>query len=294
MLKREYGRLLSQYTSFKIGGPVFCWLEPEDLQDLLEILYVAEGLKKPVFFIGKGSNLLVNDSGFDGICVHLRKGFDVIEMEEGDIIRVGAGCPVPVLVNKTVEWGLTGCEFLAGVPGSFGGALFMNAGVRDVQNPERMLEVKDIALDIDVVDIKNRERETLRKEDIGFGYRSSGLDGKCIISGRLKLDKSDRGIIRENISHFLEKRKWMQGLGFPTAGSVFKNPICNEPVGRLIEECNLKGTRIGGAEISRAHGNFIVNVDNASAGDVIGLIELAKRRVKEKFGIDLELELKLI
>lgn len=294
MLRRECGRLLSKCTTLRVGGPVSSWLEAEDIKDLLEAIKAAEDEKKDITLIGRGSNILARDQGFDGIAVCLGKGFNFIETEEYPVVRVGAGTPVSLLVRKTAESGLTGCEFLAGIPGTFGGALFMNAGVRDIENPRKMIEVKDIILDVDVLDVKNRKRRTLKKEDIKFKYRSSGLDGRCIISGRLNLDEADRGWIEDRIGRYMKKREWISALGFPSAGSVFKNPDSSRPAGRLIEECGLKGMRVGGAEISKAHANFIVNVGGATSDDIMQLIGLAKERVNEKFGIDLELELKII
>ncbi|MBU1887632.1 MAG: UDP-N-acetylmuramate dehydrogenase [Candidatus Omnitrophica bacterium] len=294
MLRREYGKLLSRHTTLKIGGPVFCWIEPENINDLLSAITIAGDLQKDLAIIGAGSNILAREQGFDGIAVYLGRGFDFIEKEEDDIVKVGPGLPVSLLVKKTAEWGLTGCEFLAGIPGSFGGALFMNAGARDIEDPGRMREVKDIVVDVDVINVKNIKKETLKRKDIPFTYRSSGLDGGCVISGRLKLEKAGEEIIRKKIESFVKSREWMKKLGFPSAGSVFKNPDSAMPAGRLIEESGLKGARVGGAEISKAHANFIVNTGGATSKDVMELIELARKNVRDKFGIELELELKLI
>ncbi|MFH1853821.1 MAG: UDP-N-acetylmuramate dehydrogenase [Candidatus Omnitrophota bacterium] len=294
MLRCEYGKLLSSHTTLRIGGPVFCWIEPENISDLFESIAMAEDRKKAFAIMGRGSNVLAAAQGFDGVAVYLNKGFDFIEKEGEDVVKVGSGLPLSLLVERTTEWGLTGCEFLAGIPGSFGGALFMNAGTRDVDNPEIMREAKDIVLDAAVLDIKTKEKATLKKNEIAFKYRASGLDGKCVISGRLKLDKADKSAIENRVKCFMKKREWIKMLGFPSAGSVFKNPANAKPAGRLIEECGLKGAKVGGAEISNAHANFIVNTGNATSNDVIKLIEQVRSRVNEKFGINLELELKVL
>lgn len=294
MLKHEYGKLLSGYTTLKVGGPAFCWLEPENINDLLEAVELAEREKKDIVIIGGGSNILARGKGFSGIVIRLGKEFSFIDREKDNVVRVGAGLPLSLLAKKTAEWGLTGCEFLTGIPGSFGGALFMNAGVRDIEDPVRMLEVKDIILDADALDVRSRKRYILKKEDIGFAYRSSNLKERCVISGRLKLEKAGEDEIKERTGRFVKARQWIKALGFPSAGSVFKNPAGSKPAGILIEECGLKGARVGGAGISDSHANFIVNLGGASSDDVMSLIDLAKKKVKEKFDIDLELELKLL
>ncbi|MFC1667186.1 UDP-N-acetylmuramate dehydrogenase [Candidatus Omnitrophota bacterium] len=293
-LKREYKKALSHHTSLKIGGPVFCWLEAQDINDVLEAASIAEEQKKTLAVIGKGSNILAQDKGFDGIAINLGKGFDYIERQGDEIIMAGSGASLPGLVATSAELGLAGCEFLSGIPGSFGGAIFMNAGVRDVNNAGTIREIKDIVLDVDVMDFRDKKRKTLKNADINFSYRSSGLDERCILGARIKLKKDERDAIINRIDSYMKKREWIQRLGFPSAGSIFKNPDRANPAGKLIEGCGLKGERIGGAEISDIHANFIVNVGGATSTDVLGLVKLAKRSVKEKFNIDLELELKII
>lgn len=294
MLKCEYGKLLAHCTSLKIGGPVFCWLEPENFEDVLEAILVAENNKKTLAIIGHGTNLLAQDSGFNGVVIRLGRGFDYIEKEKDEIVRIGASAAISRLVKQAADWGLGGCEFLSGIPGSFGGAVFMNAGVRDIKHQEIQREIKDIILDIDVIDLKDKKRKSLERHDIYFAYRSSGLDGKCILGGRIKLKKDDKDIIDNQIDSFMKKREWIRGLGFPSVGSVFKNPATDSPAGRLIESCGLKGKRIGGAEISRLHANFIVNTGSAMSKDVLNLMELAKKSVKERFDIELEREIRII
>lgn len=294
MIKRESGKLLSDCTTFKIGGPVSFWLEPEDFDDLLEAVSIAENSNRQLAIMGKGSNILAGDSKFDGVIINLGRGFSYIEDEEGGMLRVGAAVSISRLLKECTRSGLTGCEFLAGIPGSLGGAVFMNAGVREVQDAGRLREIKDIILEVDVLDLKDKKRKALKRKDIDFSYRSSGLDGKCVLGAAIKLKKDKEDAVKRRIDSFMKKREWIQRLGFPTAGSIFKNPDSENTAGRLIEQCGLKGRRAGGAEISRIHANFIVNTGGAMAKDVLELIELAKRSVKQKFGIDLELELKVI
>jgi len=292
-MKIRYGELLSNHTSLKIGGVIFCWLEPENADDILEAAQIAEKGKKPIVVIGRGSNILASDNGFDGIVINLNRGFDFIEKESEDVLNVGAAVPISRLVRQSAKEGLSGCEFLSGIPGSFGGAVFMNAGVRDTSDVRPCIEVKDIISSVDIIDLKSKKRETLKKDKIDFSYRSSGLDGKCILGARLKLKKDDKKAVYNRINSFMKSREWINDLGF-SAGSVFKNPDKENPAGRLIESCDLKGKRIGGAEISSKHANIIVNAGRAKSRDVEDLIELAKSRVEKKFNITLQLEIRII
>lgn len=294
MLKQGYKRLLSQYTSLKIGGPALCWLEPEGFDDILECISIAETKARPLVIIGRGTNILVQDEGLDAVVMNLRKGFDCIEREENVIVKIGSGLSIARLVRECAEWGLGGCEFLAGIPASFGGALFMNAGVRETDNAEIKREMKDIVVDVDVIDLKDKKRKNLKRDEIDFTYRSSGLAGKCILGARIKLETEKREIINNRIDSFMKKREWIRRLRFPSAGSIFKNPDNNNSAGRLIDLCGLKGRRIGGAEISMVHANVIVNTGGATSKDVLDLIDLARSSVKKEFGIDLELELKVM
>ena len=290
----RYNEPLSRHTSFRIGGPAYCWLEPENAEGILEAVSLADNSNKKFIIAGQGTNLLVKDEGFDGVIIHLAKGFDTCRIESGDIIKAGAGLSAAKLVKYAFEEGLSGCEFLTGIPGGLGGAVFMNAGVRSLEEPDRFIEIKDIILDAEILDLKDRKIKALARKDIDFKYRSSGLVGKIILGARFKLRKGRKEDIRERIGVFNKKRDWLGKIGFPNAGSVFKNPEPDKPAGMLIESCGLKGRSIGGAQISAAHANVIVNTGNATAKDVLGLIDLARASVKQKFGIDMELEIRII
>lgn len=294
MLKREYRKLLSHHTSLRIGGPALCLVESENIDDLLQAVAFAKRRRYPVIVIGNGSNILAQDRGFDGVVIKLGRGFDYINKDKDNIVEAGSSVPLSRLIKKCVEWGLGGCEFLSGIPGSLGGAIFMNAGVRSVDAAEQFKEMKDIVMDVEVIDLENAQRERLERSSIPFTYRSSGLNGKCILGARLMLKEEEKAVVSNRISAFLKRREWVSRLGYPSAGSVFKNPDTNNPAGRLIEDCSLKGRRVGGAEISKAHANFIVNTGGAMSGDVMALIALARNEVKKKFDIELELELKVI
>ena len=170
----------------------------------------------------------------------------------------------------------------------------MNAGVRQMKDLGQHNEIKDIIVDVDVLDFADRKTKRLKRDKIGFSYRSSGLRGKCILAARIRLENDKKTAIINRMDSFMKGRRWIQGLGFPSAGSIFKNPEGKDPAGRLIEACGLKGKRIGGAEISTVHANVIVNTGGATSRDVSGLIELVRSRVKNRFGIELELELEIM
>lgn len=290
----RYNEPLSRHTSFKIGGPAYCWAQPENQEGILEAVSLARAKNKKLTVVGKCTNLLVKDEGFDGVMICLGKGFEKIQAEGEGIVRAGAALSAAKLVRYVLDLGLGGCEFLTGIPGNVGGAVFMNAGARSPEDPAKFNEIKDILLDAEVLDLKSGAIKVLSAKDIDFKYRYSGLDGKIILGASFKLKSDKKDNIRDRISAFNKKREWFIKIRFPNAGSVFKNPSQDKPAGMLIDSCGLKGRRIGGAEISRIHANIIVNLGRAKAKDVLDLIDLARTSVKQKFGIDLELELKLI
>jgi len=290
----RYDEPLSRHASFKIGGPAYCWIEPENPEGILEAINFIEAKNKKFIITGKGTNLLFKDEGYNGAIIHLAKGFEKIEIEKEVIIKAGAGLSLAKLVKYTFDNGLAGCEFLTGLPGNLCGAIFMNAGVRSLECPTEFIEIKDIILNVEILDFKDRKIKTLDKKDIDFKYRSSGLERKIILGARLKLEKDSKVNIQDRIKAFNKKRDWLAKIGFPNAGSIFKNPSPDKSAGMLIESCGLKGKRIGDAEISKVHANIIVNLGKATANDVLGLIDLARASVKQKFNINLELELKII
>ncbi len=294
----KYNELLSKHTSFRIGGPAYCWIEPENPEGILEAIDFIEAKDKNFVIIGKGTNILVKDEGFDGAVIHLAKGFEKIEKESAAakfaLLKIGAGLSLAKLIKYIFDNGLTGCEFLTGIPGSFGGAVFMNAGVRSLKDPAEFIEIKDIILEVETLDLKDRKIKTLNRKEIDFKYRSSNLDGKIVLGAKVKLKKDKKENVKDRIKAFNKRRNWLSELSFPNAGSIFKNPLPDKPAGVLIESCGLKGRRIGNTEISKAHANIIVNLGKAAASDVLGLIDLARTSVKQKFGIELELELKII
>jgi len=283
--------LLKKHTSFKIGGPADIWTEPKDANDLKRLLKYAKNNKIPTFVIGNGSNLLVGDSGFRGMIISLASGdFRKLEIKGTDI-NVGAGYSLSGLVREACSRGLGGLESLVGIPGTVGGAIFMNAG--GYSNPIYR-NIGEFVRSVKVMDYDGAVR-TIKKGDIAFGYRHSNLEGCVILQASIKLAKSDKRTLQSNCSHFLNMKRTKQALDSPSAGCAFKNPAGFQfTCGQMIDMLGLKGRRSGGAEISTKHANFIVNRGKATCKDVLSLLGMVKGAVKENYGIELEMEIKVI
>lgn len=285
------GEELKRRTTFKIGGPAAIWAEPRDIKELKKILIFIKEYKIPFLVIGSGSNLLVNDNGFDGIAVHLGSPFFKSAEVKGNRVTVGAGYALSGLVRLCSSKGLSGLESLVGIPGTVGGAIYINAGGSG--NPIYK-NIGGCVQSVKVIDCDVKLRR-LYKKDIEFGYRRSNLDPYIIVEADLGLVRSDSPIVTSCCSKFLNMKKQKQTLDMRSAGCVFKNPDnFHITCGQMIEMLGLKGHSIGGAQISDMHANFILNRKDASSGDVMGLIELIRDRVKSNYNIDLELEIKVI
>lgn len=310
---------LSQHTSFQIGGPVDFWVEPRSQGELAELLKISREYGQLLYLIGGGNNMLVEDEGLRGIAVHLTHPiFRHLETLEGNRIRAGAGADLSQLLTWTAEKGLSGLEFLAGVPGTVGGAVWMNAGrgIKTVaRGPWPVARKTDVNHESQVTSHESRVKhhhmgevvesvtlmlesgkiKTLVKTEIEFGYRHTNLPTGIILEVILQLTRGEPDQIRERIRENLKTKIKTQDLYFPSAGCVFKNPSnSKKSSGQLIDETGLKGVRVGQAQISERHANFIINRSNASTRDVLTLVHLAQHKVKEEYGIQLELELKVI
>lgn len=279
---------MNQYTTFKVGGSAeaLCFLEK--LGDLQRIVAFLHREKISYLVAGRGSNLLVKDGGLEGAVIMLQANLAAVEMDPRDdrIILAGGGLTIVELLTTCSKKGLSGLEFLAGIPGTVGGAVAMNAGAwqQDVGSRVETVEVVTPAGEWAEIDRGNLE----------FSYRASSLpDGVVIVRARLKLDPERPERVSETIAGYLRRRKASQPLTYPSAGSIFKNPP-GDYAGRLIEAAGLKGKRVGGAMISPEHANFIVNTGEAKAGDVLALMELARSKVKEKTGVELEPEIRIV
>jgi UDP-N-acetylmuramate dehydrogenase len=242
----------------------------------------------PCFVVGLGSNLLVKDEGLEGLVILLRGPLADIEQEGTDDLTIlaGGGLSIVDLLAYCRALGLGGLEFLAGIPGTIGGAVAMNAGAFG-----REIEEK-----IKIIDIITQQGDMVVRDrpQLNFSYRKLEIEeGAVIIQVRLKLDREDKGVVGKRIRDHLRRRKESQPLEYPSAGSVFKNPP-HDYAGRLIEKAGLKGKMIGGAMISERHCNFIINTGGAKAKDVLALLNLAQEKVRKKTGIELQPEIKVV
>jgi len=289
--KVKIGEKLSSRTSFRIGGPAQIWVEPSDIKDLQRALAFVKKYKIPMFVIGNGSNVLACDGGFNGMLIHLGSEFFKKITISGTRITAKAGFSLPKLVRTACENGLGGLESLVGIPGTIGGAIYMNAGGH--KNPAYR-NIGELITSLKVMDHSGKVK-TLKKKDLNFGYRCSNLDRYIILEVTLRLDRSEKTNLISSCGRFLKIKKDKQVLDRPSAGCMFKNPDNFQfTCGQLIDMLKLKGKSMGGAEVSEKHGNFIINRDNASCKDVLDLVDFIKGKVKENYGIDLEMEVKVI
>lgn len=275
---------LKTLTTLKVGGISKYVFYPKDVTSLKKALTLFKENNINYKIFGNGSNIIPSDKIYDGVIIKL-SSLNNLKIEN-EVIEVEAGYSLMKLAKEVIKLGLSGLEWACGIPGTIGGAVYMNAGAYK-QDMSFVLE-KITALD------ENMNIVTLNKDELDFSYRHSRLmeENLICLSATLKLEKKDISLIEEVVNKRKEKRMETQPLEYPSAGSVFRNPF-NDFAGRLVEECNLKGKQIGGAMISLKHANFIINKDNATGKDVLDLINLAKKEVKEKFNIELKQEQEL-
>ena len=277
---------LKKHTSFKIGGKCKILAYPKNSKQVLDILNICKNNKISHFILGRGSNLLVSDLGFDGIVIS-SKNLNKIELISDDEIYCESGVGLSKLCGFALKNSLSGLEFAFGIPGSVGGAVFMNAGAYGG-------EMKDVVKNVICLDnIGNIQK--LKGRDLKFSYRHSVFQEQesFILGAVLKLFKSEKSKIRLKMDELLEKRRKKQPLEFPNAGSVFKRPK-NGYAAELIEKCGLKGEKIGGAQVSQKHSGFIVNLGGATSDDVNNLIKKIQQVVAKNSGVFLEPEIKYI
>ena len=275
---------LAPLTWMKIGGPAQYLIRPRNVDELLDVVRACHEDQIPVRLIGGGSNVLVRDEGVSGAVLQLiGESFCQITIE-GTTVRAGAGGLLSQLISQTVKAELAGLETLSGIPGTFGGALRGNAGGR----------AGDIGQFVESVTVMNVKGEisTRKGDDLWFGYRESNVDELVILEGSLKLQQGETDEITRRMRKLWIMKKATQPLSFQSAGCIFKNPR-GLSAGALIEQAGLKGIRVGAAEISDRHANFIVTNPGAKSDDVLRLIDLTRSKVSEQFGVDLELEIKI-
>ena len=277
---------MKDYTTYKVGGECIAIVYPTNVENLIKLLKHLKENEIKYKVIGNGSNLIFSDERYDGVIINLKE-FDKLEIND-TIVKVGAGYSLVKLSIKTAKLGLAGLEFASGIPGTVGGAVFMNAGAYKSDMGYIVSEVSVLTPDLEV--------KTLYNKDLDFHYRTSFLqknpDYICL-EAKLVLRSGNSNILMDIISERKQRRLMTQPLEYPSAGSVFRNPE-NDFAGRLIEELGYKGKNIGGAYVSDKHANFIINKDHATASDIINLITEIKEKVKEKYNIDLIVEQEIV
>ncbi|MGE1044441.1 UDP-N-acetylmuramate dehydrogenase [Bacillus sp. GMs2/1] len=292
LLEADVGRVLvneplARYTTMKIGGPADILIVPKHVAGIEKTLQLVKQYKTKWTVIGRGSNLLVSDQGIEGVVIRLGEGLDHLEVEKHKV-RVGSGYPLIKLSTLLSRQGLAGLEFASGIPGSVGGAVYMNAGAHK-SDISSVLSKALILFEDGTIDwLTNKELE--------FSYRASVLQTKrpgIVLEAVFQLQAGKREEIVRSMQNNKDYRRETQPWNHPCAGSVFRNPIPHF-AGDLVEKAGLRGYRIGGAQISEMHGNFIVNTGGASAQDVLSLIELIKHTIKDKFDVDMHTEVEII
>jgi UDP-N-acetylmuramate dehydrogenase len=280
----RYDEPMSRHTSWRVGGPAEVFFVPANIEDLAEFLAALEA-DTPIFWHGVGSNLLVRDGGISGVVISATKMLRQLDRVDRYLVRAGAGVPCTQLARQCIRWELGPSEFFAGIPGTVGGALAMNAGAHGGETWERVESVRSI-------DRKGEVKERAPGE-YTVGYRSvTGPADEWFLEATLRFDP-DVVPSMDTLKSMIERRKTTQPLGLPSCGSVFRNPPGDHSA-RLIEAAGLKGHRIGGAEVSEKHANFIINRESASATDIEELIEYVRQTVLDEHGVSLQHEVRIV
>ncbi len=287
--KIKYNEPMKNHTSFKIGGPAEVLIKITNVEELEEILKISRDNNIPITIIGNGSNLLINDEGLKGIVLKIEiKKFEIIEREDNTFkIILGSGNKIGEIAQRLYQKEIEGFEFASGIPGTIGGAIRMNAGAHGT-------EMKDIVKTITYITSKGQINK-ISSEEAKFEYRKSIFtqNRNVILETEIQLSKGKKEEIKSKMDEYATYRKEKQPIEYPSAGSTFKRGT-DFITAKLIDECGLKGYQIGGAQISEKHAGFIINKGNASAKDVINLIEYTKEQVYKKFGKNIETEIEII
>ena len=277
---------MAAHTTFRIGGPADYFVMPETVEELANVLKLCREEKVPYFILGNGSNLLVGDKGFSGVVIQLYKNFDGLSVE-GTKVTAKSGAMLIRVAKEAAKAGLTGLEFASGIPGTIGGAMVMNAGAYGG-------EMKDVVTSVTVL-TQNGDIKTLSGEEMNFRYRGSVVEeeGYIVLEAVMELAEGKLEEIQARIEELSVQRRTKQPIEYPSAGSTFKRPE-GYFAGKLIQDANLRGYQVGGAQVSEKHCGFVINAGGATAADVMQLMQDVSDRVKEQFGVTLEPEVKRI
>ncbi|MCC7202705.1 MAG: UDP-N-acetylmuramate dehydrogenase [Nitrospirae bacterium] len=285
---------LSRHTSFRIGGPAEAMVYPCNETELTKVVHIARSERIPLFVLGNGTNILAGDKGYHGIVVSLssadagecfRQIVKIREVNDQVYIYAGAGTALAKLLKYTIQNGLTGLEFTAGIPGSLGGAVIMNAGSYG-------REMKDVLDTVRIID-RNGIPADIPAKDISFKYRGAAIHGTAVTGAVLRLSKGDPEKIKKTVEENIRRKRTSQPLSAHSAGSIFRNPDRTK-AWELIDSAGMRTASAGGASVSPLHANFIVNNGNATAGDVLSLIKQIGRKIEKDTGTTLELEVKIV
>lgn len=278
---------MSRFTSFRAGGKAECMVQPQNKEQLKAVLQILSESGKAYMVMGNGSNILVKDSGYKGVIVKMGDAFSQIKIE-GNELTAGCGALMSKVASTALEESLTGFEFASGIPGSLGGAVFMNAGAYGG-------EMKHIVKDVAVISKDGSREYTMTCDELDMSYRHSVLHetGDIVVSVTLKLEKGDQEAIRSEMKELAAKRNAKQPVHLPSAGSFFKRPE-GYFAGKLIQDAGLKGLSVGAAQVSPLHSGFIVNNGGATATEILQLMEIVQASVMEQFGVKLEPEVRII
>jgi UDP-N-acetylmuramate dehydrogenase len=277
---------MQYHTSFKTGGEADIFITPKSIEALTNAIRILRQANTPYYILGNGSNVLVSDKGIRGTVIQIGRNMSEITVNENQI-KVQAGALLSSVAVTAFEHGLGGMEFASGIPGSFGGAVCMNAGAYDGEMKDILSQVQVLTPELELI--------TLSSQELELGYRHSIIPEKSylVVSGILTLQKGDKRQIQEKMASLAQQRREKQPLNYPSAGSTFKRPE-GYFAGKLIEDAGLKGYSIGGAQVSEKHAGFIINKGNATTQDILDLIAHCQKTVQEKFGVLLETEVKII
>ena len=277
---------MSLHTSFRTGGPAEVFIKAESTENIISAIDIAKKYNKQYIITGNGSNILVKDGGIDGIVINIGNEMSKIKCD-GTKIYAQAGAMLSALATAAADEELTGLEFASGIPGTVGGAVFMNAGAYDG-------EIKDVIEYADVIDSEGNIHRLI-KDELELSYRHSVIAEKnmIVVGAMFNLNKGIKKDITDKMADFAKRRRDKQPLNYPSAGSTFKRPE-GYFAGKLIEDSGLKGKTIGGAQVSEKHAGFVVNIGNATSGDIITLMEFCIETVYNKFGVKLEPEVRIL
>ena len=278
---------MAKFTSFRAGGCADLLVQPQNIKELQDVLQVLQEEGCPHMVLGNGSNVLVKDGGYRGVIVKLGSGFDHVAVE-GNAIRCRSGALLSAVAKAAADAGLTGMECLSGIPGSIGGAVFMNAGAYGG-------EIKDVLRKVSVISQDGAHLSALDTGSLDLGYRHSILQqtGDIVLEAEFMLQPGNETEIKEKMAELKARRNEKQPVNYPSAGSFFKRPE-GYFAGKLVQDADLKGVSVGGAEVSQLHSGFLINKGGATATDIIQLMRIVQAAVMERFGVMLEPEVRII